>query len=49
MADVEAEAESEEADEDEIDAIGAAVVPELDTDESKSAIEDEQTSKEDGA
>ena len=49
VADVEAEAESEEADENEIDAIGAAVVPELDTDESKSAIEDEQTSKEDGA
>jgi len=49
VADAEAEAESEEADEDEIDAIGAAVVPELDTDESKSAIEEEQTSKEDGA
>jgi N utilization substance protein A len=46
VADVKAEAESEEADEDEIDAIGAGVVPEPDASETESAIEEEKPAKE---
>ncbi|MGA2205742.1 MAG: transcription termination factor NusA [Terracidiphilus sp.] len=49
VADVKAEAESEEADEDEIDAIGAGVVPEPGADETEIAIEEEKPAKEDGA
>ena len=49
VTNVKAEAESEEADQDEIDAIGAEVVPEPDADETESAIEEKQPGKEDGA
>jgi transcription termination/antitermination protein NusA len=49
VADVKAEAESEEADQDEIDAIGAGVVPEPGADEIESVIEEEKPAKEDGA
>ncbi len=45
---VEAEAESEEVDQNEIDAIGAGVVPEPDANETEDATE-EQAAKEDGA
>jgi transcription termination/antitermination protein NusA len=46
---VKADAESEESDQDEIDAVGAEVVPEPDADETESAIEEKQPDKEDGA
>ena len=49
VADVMAEAETDEADQDEIETIGAAEVPALDTDESESGIEEEKPAKEDGA
>ncbi len=49
VANVKAEAESEEADQDEIDAVGAEVVQEPDAIETEGAIEEEKPAKEDGA
>ena len=49
VTNVMAESESEEADQDEIDAIGAEEVSKLDADESESEIEEEKPAKEDGA
>ncbi len=46
---VKADAESEESDQDEIDSIGAEVVPEPDADEIESAVEEKQPGKEGGA
>jgi hypothetical protein len=43
------EAESEEADQDEVDAIGEGVVPEPDANETEIAVEEEQAAEEDGA
>jgi len=48
-ADVEAEEESEQTDQDEIDAIGSEDVPELDANETESALEEERPDKEGGA
>jgi N utilization substance protein A len=49
VADATAEEESEQTDQDEIEAIGAEEVPELDADESESGIEEDKPAKEDGA
>ncbi|MGO9325575.1 MAG: transcription termination factor NusA [Terracidiphilus sp.] len=49
VADATAEEESEQTDQDEIEAIGAEEVPELDADESESGIEEERPDKEGGA
>jgi N utilization substance protein A len=48
-AGVEAEEESEQTDQDEIDAVGAEVIPELDASETESAQEEERPDKEGGA
>jgi N utilization substance protein A len=49
VADAVAEEESEQADQDEVETIGAEEVPELDANESESGIEEEKPAKEDGA
>jgi N utilization substance protein A len=49
VGDAEAEEEAEQADQDEVETIGAEEVPELDANESESGIEEEKPAKEDGA
>jgi hypothetical protein len=49
VGDAEAEEESDQADQDEIETIGAEDVPELDASETESEIEEKQPAKEDGA